>query len=265
MAFQFIEILTKTINQTFLVNSYNYTYPNQKYSLSEILNDIMYVLKTGISWRNIRSNINWRTLIFHFNRLCQYNIFQKTYKNLLKLYVKTLSIKEKILLTDTSFIKNNIGTNKLGRNIYFKGKRCFKLSLLTDMNGIPLDIIIDAGNLSEVSYLKKHIKFIIKSKKNHYNILMADKGYDSSYIRNDLIKNNIKPIIPFNRRNTKDINKIKTLNEHDKKLYKLRIKIENSFSWLKKNKRISEVNEKTLNSYLNFVYLAISIIIFKRL
>jgi IS4 transposase len=59
--------------------------------------------------------------------------------------------------------------------------------------------------------------------------------------------------------------KIKHLSNEDTILYKKRIKIENTFSWIKKNKRITEINEKTRISYINFVYLAIILIISKRL
>ena len=173
--------------------------------------------------------------------------------------------KDIIYLTDTSFIKNNIGIKHLGRNSYFKNKKCFKLSFLTDLNGIPMDILVNAGNISEKDYMDKHIKFILKNKSNKRTILMADKGYDSSFTRNKLLVNNVYPIIPFNKRNTKDPTKIKHLNEFEMKLYRKRIKIENLFSWIKKNKRISEINEKTIVSYKNFIYLAVSLILFKRL
>ena len=63
----------------------------------------------------------------------------------------------------------------------------------------------------------------------------------------------------------REIQKIKHLSNEDTILYKKRIKMENTFSWIKKNKRITEINEKTRISYINFVYLAIILIISKRL
>ncbi len=38
--------------------------PNSKYKLNENLDDIFYVLKTGISWRNLRSTIPWKSIYF---------------------------------------------------------------------------------------------------------------------------------------------------------------------------------------------------------
>ena len=113
--------------------------------------------------------------------------------------------------------------------------------------------------------MDKHVNYVLKNKSKKNTIMMADKGYDSSFIRNKLIDNGVKPIIPFNKRNTKDKNKIKYLNDADTKFYKKRIKIENTFSWIKKNKRISEINEKSMKSYMNFLYLAVNLLLFKRI
>ena len=262
--FSFEEILKNTIKNSPINNSYNHSYHNQKYELDDIIKDIIYVLKSGVSWRNIRSNIKWQSLIYHFNRFIKYNIFLKTYKHILKIYSKIFKPEEQILYTDTTFIKNNIGIKHLGRNKFFKNKKCFKLSFITDLNGIPMDILCDSGNLSEISFLEKHLKYI-KNLSDKKIILMADKGYDSKRIRDILTDYGVKPIIPFNKRNTKNKTKIKHLSNEDTILYKKRIKIENTFSWIKKNKRITEINEKTRISYINFVYLAIILIISKRL
>ena len=52
----FINIVMKN---KVLSRSYSMTFPNTKYSLNVIIDEILYVLRTGISWRNIRSSINW--------------------------------------------------------------------------------------------------------------------------------------------------------------------------------------------------------------
>jgi hypothetical protein len=265
MDFTFAEIIKNIILKSSIRDSYNHTYHNQKYALSDIISEIIYVLKTGISWRNIRGIIKWQSIVYHFNKFRDTGIFKKALNKLLRIYKKDINKSEISYLTDTTFIKNNIGLSNTGRNPIFKNKNCFKLSFLSDLNGIPLDIQIGSGNLSEKSYLDKHIKYVLKNKSKVKTNLLADAGYDSSITRKKLIDNNIYPIIPFNKRNTKDNAKIKYLNDDDKKLYKRRIKIENLFSWIKKNKRISEINEKIFSSYLNFVYLAVGLILFRRL
>ncbi len=60
--FSFVEILRKIILKNKILNtSFTTNHSNSKYSLDFIISEIIYVLKTGISWRNLRSSINWNT------------------------------------------------------------------------------------------------------------------------------------------------------------------------------------------------------------
>ena len=54
---------------------YKKHYPNSKYTLSNILHEILFVLKTGISWRNLRSHIHWKSIYFHFQRFVESDIY----------------------------------------------------------------------------------------------------------------------------------------------------------------------------------------------
>ena len=86
---------------------------------------------------------------------------------------------------------------------------------------------------------------------------MTDTCYDSIKLRNRLNDIFYKSIIPFNKRNTKDENKIKTLTNEDKKLYKSRITIENTFLKIKKNRRLEIVYEKKSKNFLSLIYLSL--------
>lgn len=79
--------------------------------------------------------------------------------------------------------------------------------------------------------------------------LIADKGYDSNDIRNDLKSRGIKPVIPpkSNR---------KTPIRYNKKIYKTRNRIERMFGFLKHNRRIATRYDKTAASFFAFLCLA---------
>jgi len=82
--------------------------------------------------------------------------------------------------------------------------------------------------LKEINIFNKQLdKLDIKLFNKKSTIFMADTGYDSIKLRKGLNDIFCKLIISFNKRNTK--NKIKTLTNEEKKLYKSRITIENSF------------------------------------
>ena len=61
-------IKTTILKNKHIQKFYLRKFPNSKYSLDLIIDDILYVLKTGIAWRDLRSNVNWQSVYFHFQR-----------------------------------------------------------------------------------------------------------------------------------------------------------------------------------------------------
>lgn len=87
-------------------------------------------------------------------------------------------------------------------------------------------------------YLKQLYKKLLIDYKldlKHRRILLADKGYDSSKVRNKLMEKGFIPIIPYNKRNIKNKQKFKHLTQKQKIIYKRRILIEQTFMKLKRN------------------------------
>lgn len=100
-----------------------------------------------------------------------------------------------------------------------------------------------------------------KNNSDKIKYLLADKAYDSKKIR-DLIKiKNYKPIIA--RRKYKHSKK-KSLKRKYINLYRKRIIVENFFSWIKSYPKIDKTYEKTLASYNGLLFLAVSMLIYKR-
>jgi Transposase DDE domain len=255
---------------------YKYTFTNklQIYDLDIIVNELFYMLKTGVSYRDYRGPIKRSSLYYHFKFFRDNEIFINVYKQLLdKYFKKNKTSKLKFQLVDTSFIYNINGIENIGRNKYFKNKKCTKLSCITDINGIPISVLINSGNSHDNSFIEKHMKnmYIITNTKkymcsNRYKqYMLADKGYDSTNVRKILINNGYIPIIDYNKRNTKDPNKIKCLTKKEKIIYNNRIKIENLFCYVKKNKKILLREDKKSNSYLCHVYMALIKVLFIKL
>jgi len=143
------------INDKHIGKYYVNLYPNSKYSIDDILDDILYVLKTGIAWRDLKSIVNWQSVYFHFKRFVTNNIFKKLYIELRNTYFA--NNKTNIKIIDSTFIMNKYGKNIKARNKYFKNKNCNKISILTDIKGIPLSILFNSGNVHDISFVKKHI------------------------------------------------------------------------------------------------------------
>jgi putative transposase len=87
--------------------------------------------------------------------------------------------------------------------------------------------------------------------------LTGDKGYDSDAFRNALMEKGIKPCIPPKKNR-------KIQHPYDKKLYKKRHKIENSFGWLKDWRRIAMRYARCAHSFFSSICIAASFIFYLR-
>jgi transposase len=151
------------------------------------------------------------------------------------------------------------------RNKYFKNKKVIKISLITDSNGIVLNLDVQSGNQHDSTILFNQLQKIDNKEIYKNSIFMADTGYDSKKLKIELDKIFKKTIIPFNPRNTKNPNKIKNMSDDDKKIYKNRIKVENMNQKIKAHRRLDVLYEKQIKNYIQMLNLSLLNIIVKEL
>ena len=84
-------------------------------------------------------------------------------------------------------------------------------------------------------------------------VLIADKGYDSNAIRDDLRARGAEPVIPMKR------NRLARLPV-DGFVYALRNRIERCFNRLKNDRRIATRYEKRATNYLAMVTLGMTML-----
>lgn len=80
-------------------------------------------------------------------------------------------------------------------------------------------------------------------------LLIADKGYDSDAIREDLIARQVAPVIPMRRNRTPQ-------DPIDGAIYALRNLIKRCFNKLKHSRRLATRYDKITESHLGFVLIA---------
>lgn len=159
-----------------------------------------------------------------------------------------------------TFIQNKLGKNHIARNKFFKNKNCNKISLVTDIDGIPLSVLINSGNVHDLSFIDAHVNdlFILNKKYNNNVVLLADKAYESKQVRNKLSEKSYALMIP------KKIN-MKIIYYFDKTLYKNRLHVEHTFQKLKSFKRIMLRYDSLLINFMGFVFLSLSQLLFKNI
>lgn len=243
------------LNTESLKNSFINKSTNSKYTLQTIINEILYFLKSGVSWRMLRSTINYKTLYWHYSRFVKHNVFYKLFSKIRRQYINKYIVNECNLLVDSTIVYNKGGVNKIGRNKFYKNKKATKISLMTDINGFPLSVLFMKGNYHDNSVFQKHIRDAIILIPKTNKAILADKAYASASNYELLDENSITHIIPP-RKNMKRYNGYK----YDKNMYAKRIKIEHIFARIKNYKRINNRYDKLIRNFNGFVFLAFSII-----
>lgn len=85
------------------------------------------------------------------------------------------------------------------------------------------------------------------------NVLIADRGYDSTWFRQALVTKGIEPCIPSSRSR-------KIPYPYDKALYRQRHKVENLFAKLKDWRRIATRYDRCAHTFFSAICIAATVI-----
>ncbi len=259
------KLLEKHIRQQFTHN-YSFHFHTQKYQLADILKCMSAFLKLGIPYSFNLMKIPGKTVYFHYQRFLKAGIFKKVYIQLLHKYSSTHRTRKfKYVSVDSSMFNNLNGMQKAKRNPLVKSKKVTKLSALVDVNGIPFSLLLADGTKSDVKIASQHFDDLLIRREKLETIpkyFLADAGYDCKDFKEMLKENAYTPIIWKNRRNSKA--EIVKMNKTERKHYKKRICVENYFCKLKKFRRLLTRVDRYENTFMNYIYLASSIILIRR-
>ena len=122
-----------------------------------------------------------------------------------------------------------------------------KVHCISDAGGIPLGFHLTGGEAADC----KAYKVLIELPEQAPDALLADKGYDSDAIRDDLKQRGIRAVIPPRSNRTATIR----WNRCD---YKQRNRIERSFGHLKINRAVATRYDKLARSFLDTLHLALT-------
>ena len=210
------------------------------FSAEEILDALLLMCKTSQPWRLLPGiNGRYKTLHRNFMHLSRAGVFVKIQKRIVRLYTRCRRPKHHI--TDTSYIKNVLGTDVVGRNYTDRGRMATKLSTITDDVGVVLLFQLFPGNKSNQKVLPGTIGNFRPPQQLE---LFADKGYDSRANRAYLRK------LGYRERISKRGQR-RMPNANRK-----RIRIEHSYARLKQFRRLRQRYEKLAVTFASFVVVA---------
>jgi hypothetical protein len=175
-------------------------------------------------------------------------------------------------LIDSVNISNKNNSTLIG-DYNYKGKKCVKVTHITNDIGFPLIPSIDPGNDNDAKIGLKIIKDNVKILKDNNVTILGDKGYDSQYIRYFVCDNGISVIIPKNIRRA-DNARIKKIKQTEKEIINnrrkqlmilqknLRKQIKQKLADRKrinklKSKHINKISVKTLDNIIKTMTIKI--------
>ena len=187
--------------------------------------------------------------------MCEKNIFQITYRRVLKRYKLLKGIDNfKNFFIDSTMIKNVQGSEKVGPNHYDRNKNGTKVTAIVDDLGAPMCFNINKANESDV---KITIPIMKKLKFDNVNVI-SDKGYICLENKTILSKKGINLIYPYRRnQNLKNI-------ASEIVLMRKRNIVEIFFSWFKQFRRIRNRYDRKIICYKNFVLLGLTYIVYRK-
>jgi len=224
--------------------------PKQKYygrkrvSQQALLNGVLQVLVNGVGWNNIANCGASPTSCWRYMQEIQR-------RGIFKLVYEVLALQETDI-TECAVDTTTITSFKFKQLTGWNGKHKkigSKISLLTDKNGLPADVLFGKGNTHDLKFLSKHIERTVG---RHKRILNLDKGYTSLQLRRDLRDETRRRDYKHKKGPKFRLNKEK---------YKIRFYVERTNAWLKAFRHIRIRRDYKPSMFKAFVYLALIIIL----
>ena len=147
------------------------------------------------------------------------------------------------------------GGSKVGKTKRGKGT---KLMVIADAHGLPLALHTASASPHEVTLVEATLDETVTLGRPRR--LVGDRAYDSDPLDQKLAQCGIELIAPHRK------NRVKPASQDGRPLrrYKRRWKIERTFAWLNKFKRVITRWDRCIERYTAFVHLALAMILLRR-
>jgi len=241
-----------------------------KASIVEVVNCILYKLKTGIQWRLLPVTalfsdvvLSCKTVFYHFRKWSKNGEWKSVWINLLNKH------RDKLDMSSVDLDGSHTRATKGGEPVGYQGRKKFDTTnalYLTDRQGIPLAMSEPiSGEHHDLYKIEKSMSIIFKTlREAHIYVdglfLNADAGFDSKGFRRECKDRGIFPNVCFNKKN----------REHDdddcvdELLYRERYSIERTNAWLDSFRSILIRHDTTLTSWSAWNYIAFAILLLRK-
>lgn len=242
-----------------------------KSCLTEIINCILYKLKTGIQWHMLPVSslfsdivLSYKTVYGHFRKWSKKGEWESSWLRILGNHKWALD------LSTSSVDGSHTKALRGGEQVEFQTRKMSKTTnalYLTDNQGIPIAISSSmAGNHHDLYQIDIHLDELFQTLEKagistDGLFINADAGFDSKEFRNKCFEYGIITNTAINLRNG---------NSHDivifdEILYEQRYTIERTNAWIDSYRTLLNRFDTTISSWISFNYIAFMVILLKKI
>ena len=219
---------------------------SRKYDLREILNAILYVVKTGCQWRMLPGDFaRWPIVYYYFSKWKKDGTLEHIHESLVEKIRKKQGKEEEpsVGIIDAQSVKNTLVSSQDKGFDAGKKIKGIKRHIIVDTLGLILAVVIQSasvqdrnGGIDVVGRLVESWRKIVK--------IFADGGYNGTLV--DKIKERFKIVVEIIKRD--ESVKFKVLPK--------RWIVERTFAWIDTNRRTAKHYERLNDTGVAMVHLS---------
>lgn len=237
-----------------IISKYLDVVRSRKYNLREIVNAILYIVKTGCQWRMLPGDFApWKLVYYYFSSWKKSEIFEIIHESLVeRIRVKKGKKEEPTVgIIDAQSVKNTLVSSEDKGFDAGKKIKGIKRHIIVDTLGLVLAVVIQSASVQDRDGAVAVVTKMLESWKKVVKIF-ADGGYRGQLI--ETIKAKFKIELEI----------IKRDELHTFKILPKRWIVERTFAWIDTNRRNSKNYERLNNTSVAMVHLSAIRIMLKR-
>lgn len=219
---------------------------SRKYALREIVNAILYLVKTGCQWRMLPADFpGWKIVYYYFSTWKKALIIEQMHESLVEKTRKVNGRNEEpsVGIIDAQSVKSSLVSSEDKGFDAGKKVKGIKRHIIVDTLGLILAVVIQSASVQDRNGAIEVVQKLVENWRKVIK-LFADGGYSGALL--EKVKERFKITVEIVKRD----------EQHIFKVLPKRWIVERTFAWLDTNRRNSKHYERLNDTSVAMVHLS---------